>query len=78
MSAYSALTRKNHGKTHVPTATKKLYAKVDKIMEGLSPDTKEIAQYRDIFHMLNNNGNRLLDNEEDVVRDYLRDKYEIY
>ena len=78
MSAYSALTRKNHGKTHVPTSTKALLAKVDKIVADLSRDHREIAECRDIFDLFERQGPRLTDDEEDLVRDYLSKKYDIF
>jgi len=78
MSAYSALTRKNHGKTHVPTATKKLLAKVDKIVANLSSDHRDIVEYRDMIDLIDRENIKINDKEADIVRDYLRDKYQIY
>lgn len=78
MSAYSALTRKNHGKSHIPTVIKALLAKVDKIVADLPQDHREIAEYGDIIDLLERQGPRLSDDEEDIVRGYLSDKYDIY
>jgi hypothetical protein len=76
--SYQALTRKNHGKSHIPTSTKKLLAKVDKIVDGLSSDHRDMAQYQDIVDFLGRQGTRLNDEEETIVMDYLADKYQIY
>ena len=78
MRAYQALTRKNHGKSHVPTSTKKLLAKVDEIVDNLSSDLRNFAQYQDIIELLERQGTKLNDEEEDIVIKHLRDKYDIY
>ena len=78
MSAYNALTRKNHGKTHVPSSTKKLLAKVDKIVAELSSDHREMVEYRDMIDLLDREGVKIKDEEADILRDYLRDNYQIY
>ena len=78
LRSYQALTRKNHGKSHIPTATKALLAKVDKIVANLSEDHREIAEYRDIIDLIDRENIKINDEEADIVRDYLRDKYEIY
>ena len=78
MRSYQALTRKTHGKSHIPTSTKKLLAKVDEIVGGLNPDHRDMAQYQDIIERLDREGIRLNDEEEDIVVDYLADKYQIY
>jgi len=77
MSAYNALTRKNHGKTHVPSSTKKLLAKVDKIVAELSSDHREMVEYRDMIDLLDREGIKIKDEEADILRNYLRDKYQI-
>ena len=78
MSAYQALTRKNHGKSHVPTSTKKLLAKVDETVGNMKSDLRDFAQYQDIIEILERQGTKINDEEEDIVRKYLRDKYQIY
>ena len=78
MSAYQALTRKNHGKSHVPTSTKKLLAKVDEIVGNMKSDLRDFAQYQDIIELLERQGTKINDEEEDIVKKYLRDKYNIY
>ncbi len=78
MSAYQALTRKNHGKSHIPTSTKKLLAKVDETVGNMKSDLRDFAQYQDIIEILERQGTKINDEEEDIVRKYLRDKYQIY
>ena len=78
IKSYQALTRKTHGKSHIPTNTKNLFKKVDEIVDGLSRDHREIAEYRDIIELLEKQGIILNDEEEDIVIYHLRDKYEIY
>ena len=78
IKSYQALTRKNHGKSHIPTSTKALLAKVKKIVDGLSRDHREIAEYRDIIDLLEKQGTRLNDVEKNIVRQHLEDEYEIY
>ena len=57
---------------------KNLFKKVDEIVDGLSRDHREIAEYRDIIELLEKQGIILNDEEEDIVIYHLRDKYEIY
>jgi hypothetical protein len=78
VKAYQALTRKNHGKSHIPTSTKNLLKKVDEIVDNLSQDHRDFAQYQDIIESLERQGTKLNDEEEDIVIKHLRDKYEIY
>jgi hypothetical protein len=78
MRSYWALTHKEHGKSHVPTSTKKLLKKVDEIVDNLSQDHRDFAQYQDIIESLERQGTKLNDEEEDIVIKHLRDKYEIY
>jgi hypothetical protein len=78
MSSYSALTRKTHGKSHMSTATKVLMKKVDEIVNGLHGDLRDFAQQEDIIKLLNRQGIDLNDEEEDMVRRYLMDQYDIY
>jgi hypothetical protein len=52
MRSYWALTHKEHGKSHVPTSTKKLLKKVDEIVDNLSQDHRDFAQYQDIIESL--------------------------
>lgn len=78
IKSYQALTRKNHGKSHIPTSTKALLAKVKKIVDRLSRDHREIAEYRDIIDLLEKQGTRLNNVEENIVRQHLEDEYEIY
>ena len=78
MRSYQALTRKTHGKSHIPTSTKKLLAKIDKIVNSLSSDHRDMAQYQDIIDKLSKKGIRLNDEEESIVINYLADKYQIY
>ena len=78
IKSYQALTRKTHGKSHIPTSTKKILAKVDKIVNSLSSDHRDMAQYQDIIDKLNREGIRLNDEEEGIVINHLADKYQIY
>jgi len=78
MRSYQALTRKTHGKSHIPTSTKKLFKKIDEIVDNLSRDLRDFAQYQDIIKLLERQGTRINDEEENIVRRYLEDKYEIY
>jgi regulator of sigma D len=78
IKSYQALTRKNHGKSHIPTSTKNLLKKVDEIVDNLSQDHRDFAQYQDIIESLERQGTKLNDEEEDIVIKHLRDKYEIY
>jgi len=78
IKSYQALTRKTHGKSHIPTSTKKILAKVDKIVNSLSSDHRDMAQYQDIIDKLNREGIRLNDEEEGIVINHLADKYQIF
>mgnify|MGYP007034198878 CR=1 FL=1 len=78
MRSYQALTRKSHGKSHIPSETKKLFKKIDKIVNDLSSDHRDMAQYQDIIEILDRHGKHLNDEEEVIVMNYLGDKYEIY
>jgi hypothetical protein len=78
LSTYHALTRKTHGKAYTKKKENILYAKIDKIVADLPRDHRDIAEYRDIFDLLDREGTRLSDDEEDIVRDYLSKKYDIY
>ena len=78
IKSYQALTRKNHGKSHIPTSTKNLLKKVDEIVDGLSQDHRDFAQYQDIIELLERQGTRLNDEEENIVIKHLRNKYDIY
>jgi hypothetical protein len=78
MRSYQALTRKTHGKSHIPSETKKLLKKIDEIVNGLSSDHRDMAQAEDIIDILDRHGKRLNDEEEDIVIAYLRKKYQIY
>lgn len=78
MSSVRALTRKKYGKTYEANATNILLAKVDKIVNELSSDRRDFAQYQDIIDMLDRSGTHLNDEEEDIVIKHLRDKYDIY
>ena len=78
MSSVRALTRKKYGKTYEANATNVLLAKVDKIVNELSSDRRDFAQYQDIIELLERQGTKLNEDEEDIVRKHLRNKYEIY
>ena len=78
MSSVRALTRKKYGKTYEANATNILLAKVDKIVNELSSDRRDFAQYQDIIELLERQGTQLNEDEEDIVRKHLRNKYEIY
>ena len=82
MRSYSALTRKNHGKsygkTYYSTSQKILLEKVDKILNNLSQDERDFAQHNDIITILNREGDDLTEDEENVVREYLENRYQIY
>jgi hypothetical protein len=71
-------THKKHGKSHIPTSTKKLFKKVDEIVLDLPQDHRDMAEYKDIIELLERQGTKLNDKEEDIVIHYLRDKYDIY
>ena len=73
LRSYQAITRKLHGKSHIPTSIRMLWVEVDKVIAKLSSDDREIAQCGDIISRLS----RLTDDEEDIVCDYLRKKYNI-
>jgi len=78
MRSYQALTRKTHGKSHIPSETKKLLKKIDEIVDGLSSDHRDMAIAEDIIDILDSHGKRLNDEEEDIVIYYLRNTYQIY
>lgn len=78
LSSYRALTRKSHGKSHIPTSKKILWAKIDKIVANLSSDHREMVEYRDIIELLDREGVKITDEEESVVAKHLSDKYQIY
>lgn len=78
MRSYQALTRKTHGKSYIPTSTKKILERVDKIVNGLSSDNREMAEYRYIIKRLDREGISLNDEDEQFVIDHLRDKYQIF
>ena len=78
MSSVRALTRKKYGKTHEAKEKNILLEKVDKIVNELSSDLRDFAQYQDIIELLERQGTQLNDKEEDIVRKHLRDKYDIY
>jgi hypothetical protein len=78
MSSVRALTRKKYGKTHEAKAKNVLLAKVDEIVDNLSSDLRDFAQYQDIIELLERQGTKLNEDEEDIVKKHLRNKYEIY
>jgi len=78
LSSYRALTRKSHGKSHIPTSKKILWANIDKIVASLSSDHREMVEYRDIIDLLDREGVKITDEEETLVAKHLRDKYQIY
>ena len=78
MSSVRALTRKKYGKTHEAKEKNILLAKVDKIVNELSSDLRDFAQYQDIIELLERQGTQLNDKEENIVIKHLRDKYDIY
>jgi hypothetical protein len=82
MRSYSALTRKNHGKsygkTYYSTSQKILLEKVDKILNNLSQDERAMTQFYDIITILNREGIDLTEDEEAVIRRYLENTHQIY
>ena len=78
MSSIRALTRKKYGKTHESKEKNALLAKVDKIVNELSSNVRDFAQYQDIIELLERQGTKLNEDEEDIVRKHLRTKYNIY
>jgi len=78
MSSVRALTRKKYGKTHEVKEKNVLLAKVDKIVNELSTNVRDFAQYQDIIELLERQGTQLNDKEEAIVINHLRDKYDIY
>ena len=78
MSAYSALTRKKHGKTYVSPTIKKLLATVDTIVADMPSDHREIVQYQDMLDLIERNHIKLNDEKETIVRGYLGTKYDIH
>ena len=75
--SYQALSRKSHGKSYIPSAIKGIFKKVDKIINGLSRDHREMLQINDIFDMLSGERINLDDDEKLFVSKYLREKYDI-
>jgi len=78
MSSIRALTRKKYGKTHEAKEINVLLKKVDEIVDGLSQTHRDFAQYQDIIELLERQGTKLNDEEEDIIIHHLRDKYDIY
>ena len=78
MSSVRALTRKKYGKTHEAKEKNVLLAKVDKIVNELSSDLRDFAQSQDIIELLERQGTKLNEDEENIVIKHLRNKYEIY
>jgi hypothetical protein len=78
ISSVRALTRKKYGKTHEAKEKNALLAKVDEIVDELSSNVRDFAQYQDIIELLERQGTKLNDEEEDIVIKHLRDKYDIY
>jgi len=75
--SYQALTRKKYGKTYEANEKNVLLAKVDKIIDDLG-DLRDFAQYQDIIELLEKQEINLNDEEEDIVRRYLEDNYNVY
>jgi hypothetical protein len=78
MSSVRALTRKKYGKTHEAKEKNVLLSKIDKIVDNLSTDQRDFAQYQDIIDIFDRSGTKLNEDEEDIVIKYLRNKYDIY
>jgi hypothetical protein len=79
LRAYQALTRRKHGKSHYPILNAFISIKIDKIINSLSQDHREIVTYSDIIELLEKRERIVLSeyDEAALVR-YLEDKYEIY
>jgi len=78
MSSIRALTRKKYGKTHEAKEKNVLLSKIDKIVDNLSTDQRDFAQYQDIIDIFDRSGTKLNEDEEDIVIKHLRNKYDIY
>ena len=78
MSSIRAVTRKKYGKTHEAKEKNILLAKIDEIVDNLSSDHREMAQYQDIIDIFNRSERQLNDKEETIVIKHLRNKYNIY
>jgi len=78
MKSYQTLTRKSHGKTYLIKEQKQLLEKVDKIVDDLSQDEREIVLAGDIIEVLDMKGIILNDEEKRTVERHLADKYNIY
>jgi hypothetical protein len=78
MSSVWRLAQKKYGKTHEAKEKNVLLAKIDEIVDNLSSDHREMAQYQDIIDIFNRSGRHLNDKEEDIVIKHLRNKYNIY
>ena len=79
LRAYQALTRKTHGKSRYPTLKRTISMKVDKIINDLSPDKREMLEYRDIIKLLEKHDSIVLTEYDDTALiQYLEDKYQIY
>jgi hypothetical protein len=79
MSSIRALTRKTYGKKHEAKEKNVLLSKIDKIVDNLSTDQRDFAQYQDIIDIFDRNERRHLnEDEEDIVIKHLRSKYDIY
>ncbi len=77
MRSYSALTRKNHGKSHAKYQINTIYAKIDKIVANLSQNDRDDVCMQDIFTFLQRDG-FATDDYESQIRDYVNSKYSIY
>ena len=84
LKSIHALTHKKHGKSHIEPPSKKiqvLLKKINKIVNSLPRDHREIAECRDIYELLEQNGVRmdeLSSDDDDLVRDYLIEEFQIY
>ena len=76
MRSYSALTRKNHGKSYAKYKINTIYAKIDKIVANLSQNDRDDVCMHDIFTFLQDDG-FATDNYEAQIRDYVNSKYSI-
>ncbi len=77
LRAYSALTRKNHGKSHAKYQINAIYAKIDKIVAKLSQNDRDDVCVEDIFTFLQHDGFET-DDYESQIRDYVNSKHNIY
>jgi hypothetical protein len=76
LRSYSALTRKNHGKSHAKYKINTIYAKIDKIVANLSQKDRDDVCVRDIFQFLQDDG-FATDGYETNIRDYVNSRYSI-